>query len=38
MTESSLLSLCNVIVYFKAKLLKKSDDDDEGVSYSIIEP
>lgn len=35
-TESSLLSLHNVIVNFKAKLLKESDDD-ESVSYSMLD-
>lgn len=35
-TESSLLILPNVIVYFKAKLLKESDDD-ESVVYSMLD-
>ena len=35
-TKSSLLSFHNVIVYFKVKLLKESDDD-ETVSYSMLD-
>lgn len=35
-TESSLLGLYNVIVYFKAKLLKEFDDD-ESISYSMLD-
>lgn len=35
-TESSLLVLHNAILYFKAKLLKESDDD-ESVFYSMLD-